>query len=64
MARRGAIDRLEEPVRAAVDKLIREGHTTVAIGEHLTNWPAWLWWSSSYERVWPKLPPCCGGCEA
>jgi hypothetical protein len=37
MARRGAIDRLEEPVRAAVDKLIREGHTTVAIGEHLTN---------------------------
>jgi hypothetical protein len=37
MARRGAIDRLEEPVRATVDKLIHEGHTTVAIGEHLAG---------------------------
>lgn len=37
MARRGAIDRLEEPVRATVDKLIHEGHTTVAISEHLAG---------------------------
>jgi len=37
MARRGAIDRLEEPVRATVDKLIHEGHTTLAISEHLAG---------------------------
>jgi len=55
-------ERLSRGIAMVAPVEVGEGGIALLVGNGLLkqHWPAWIRWSSRYERVWPVWSPCCG----